>query len=137
LDLKTLAESVPDYVTNKGFILSKCPVAGEWFIYSDNGMGMGRQHIASIPTDKHYFGALPQFMAAAHPHAILELYARIEAAEAGMEVAIAEAEKRGRNAGYHEAREKAIRAAWATVENQSDHSVRRGAYSTAQAVATT
>ena len=133
--LKELALSVPRHVANYGFVLSKSPVCGDWFLYSDNGKGMGRQWIANIPAGRHYFGSLAQFMEAAHPAAILSLYARVEAAETGMEAAISEAEKRGHEAGIIEARQMALDAAWAVVLADRDALSRKGAYSVAQAIA--
>lgn len=71
--LEKLALGVPRHVVNNGFVLAQHPVAGEWFLYSDNGRGTGRQYIASFPAGKHYFGTLAQFMESAHPKAILAL----------------------------------------------------------------
>lgn len=133
--LKALALSVPAHIVNYGFELGQRPVGGDWFLYSDNGRGMGRQHIAVIPAGKWYFGGLPQYMAAAHPAEILRLYARLEAAEVGSAKAIQEAEQRGFELGAIAGRKLILEAAWALVSGEHDHARRMPFYATAQALA--
>lgn len=133
--LKTLALGVPAHIVNQGFILSERAAFGDRFLYSNDGHGMGRQHVATLSADKRYVGSLAEYMAAAHPIAILQLIARAEAAEAGMEPAIKEAERRGYENGRRDMRADALSAAWAVVCAEPDHTTRTGACATAQAVA--
>jgi len=132
--LRALAQGVPQHVVNYGFRLSKRPVGGDWFLYTDNLKGMGRQHIASIPADRSYFGTLHEFMAAASPVEVLALVRRVEAAEQGMEAAIREAVERGRAEGIRDMREAATAVLWALNEKPPE-SGRRTFYEAAQAVA--
>ncbi|MER9680791.1 hypothetical protein NKJ23_15865 [Mesorhizobium sp. M0184] len=48
-------------------------------VIGDNGLGMGRQWIAAVPADKHYFGTLAEYIAAANPDTIRMLIAAYEA----------------------------------------------------------
>lgn len=75
-ELRTLAAGVPDRIQLSGWYASK-PRFGSQFLYADNFAGMGRQHIASLPAGRSYFGTLPEYMAACSPRTVLRLLDRI------------------------------------------------------------
>ena len=57
------------------------PVFGERYVrsvYGDNGHGMGRQVVASVPADRFYFGTVADFIAAANPDTVTMLLAEID-----------------------------------------------------------
>lgn len=64
------------------------PVFGERevrSVYGDNGHGMGRQIVAAVPADRHYFGTVADFIAAANPDTIRMLLAALAAKDAEIE----------------------------------------------------
>ena len=80
-ELKKLAEGIKPHITLKGWFPSDKNVFGVYHVYSDDFRGMGRQHICTVPADKHYFGDLHKYIAAANPKMILHLLSRIEELE--------------------------------------------------------
>lgn len=70
--LREAAEGVPDHIRLKGWFAGK-EQFGQQFVYADDFRGMGRQHIASLPASKGYFGTMADFIAAANPAHVLAL----------------------------------------------------------------
>lgn len=71
--LRAALEGLPDQWQQWQWMADAKPVFGEKYVrsvYGDNGHGMGRQVIAAVPADKHYFGTLSDFIAAANPDTI-------------------------------------------------------------------
>ena len=71
--LRAALEGLPEHWQQWQWIADVKPVFGEKYVrsvYGDNGHGMGRQVIAAVPADKHYFGTLSDFIAAANPDTI-------------------------------------------------------------------
>ncbi|MDK6078961.1 hypothetical protein [Massilia varians] len=72
--LEALAKAVPEHIQLKGWFVGK-PQFGHQHVYADDFRGQGRQHIASLPAGKQYFGSMAGFIAAANPAVILKLIA--------------------------------------------------------------
>jgi hypothetical protein len=71
--LRSALEGLPE---SWQWIAEPKPVFGDKYVrsvYGDNGHGMGRQVVAAVPADKHYFGTLSDFIAAANPDTITML----------------------------------------------------------------
>lgn len=81
-NLKELAESIGDHLTQKGWFASSKPVFGDNNVYADNFRGAGKQLICIVPARKKYFGRLHEFIAAANPKTVVALIERIEELEA-------------------------------------------------------
>ena len=72
-ELRLYAQNVPEHIQLNGWFCSDKPAFGSYYVYADDGRGMGRQVVVDVPADKHYFGALHKFIAAANPKNILDL----------------------------------------------------------------
>jgi hypothetical protein len=72
--LEALAKGVPEHIQLNGWYVNP-PSFGHQHVYADDFKGRGRQHIASIPAAKKYFGTLADFIAAANPATVLQLIA--------------------------------------------------------------
>ncbi|MDI6026747.1 hypothetical protein QBK99_11150 [Corticibacterium sp. UT-5YL-CI-8] len=84
-DLKTALAGLPKHWDQWQWKADEKPVFGERYVrsvYGDNGHGMGRQVIAAVPADKHYFGTVADFIAAANPDTLRLLIARLDELEA-------------------------------------------------------
>jgi len=79
--LRKIAESIPPHIQASGWY-AVAKRDNFQSVYADNFSGMGRQAIASIPSDKRYFGWLPEFIAAACPRTVIRLLDRIDELEA-------------------------------------------------------
>ncbi|MES2634079.1 MAG: hypothetical protein V4669_13980 [Pseudomonadota bacterium] len=79
--LRELAEGVPAHIQGSGWFATR-QRDGFRSVYADNFKGMGRQAIASIPSDRgRYFGTLSDYIAAACPRTVLRLLDRIDELE--------------------------------------------------------
>ncbi len=79
--LRQLAEGIPSHIQSSGWYAA-AQRHGYRTVYADDFSGMGRQHIAGVPSDKgRYFGQLADFIAAACPRTVLRLLDRIEELE--------------------------------------------------------
>jgi hypothetical protein len=74
--LKALAIAVPEHIQLNGWYV-EAPRFGHQHVYADNFKGHGRQHIATLPAAKGYFGTMADFIAAANPAAILRIAALV------------------------------------------------------------
>ena len=78
--LEALAKAVPEHVQRNGWFVGK-PQFGHQHVYADDFKGQGRQHIASLPAGKTYFGSMADFIAAANPATILALISQARASQ--------------------------------------------------------
>ncbi|TIY02988.1 MAG: hypothetical protein E5V22_16420, partial [Mesorhizobium sp.] len=79
--LSAALAGLPEHWRQWQWMADAKPVFGEKYVrsvYGDNGHGMGRQVIAAVPADKHYFGTLADFIAAANPDTITMLISAYE-----------------------------------------------------------
>lgn len=87
-NLRTAMDGLPPHWKQWQWTADPKQSFGEHYVRSvagDNGHGMGRQAIASVPGGhKHYFGTLADFIAAANPDTIGMLLARIEELETAL-----------------------------------------------------
>jgi hypothetical protein len=84
-EMERIANAVPEHLIHTGWMREKHPLFGEWFVYADNGRGMGRQQIAVTPANKRYgFTDLSEFIATFDPPMVKAFLARIRALEEGM-----------------------------------------------------
>lgn len=77
-NLTAALAGLPEHWRQWQWVADDKPVFGEKYVrsvYGDNGHGMGRQVVAAVPADKHYFGTLSDFIAAANPDTITMLLA--------------------------------------------------------------
>lgn len=87
--LRKIAESIPAHVLGSGWYASRS-YSGFQSVYGENFSGMGRQAIADIPSNRHYFGWLPEYIAAAHPRTMLSLLDYIAELERRLAIKTAE-----------------------------------------------
>ena len=83
--LQTALDGLPDHWRQWQWYAVPKPVFGERKIrsvYGDNGHGMGRQVVAAVPADRHYFGTVADFIAAANPDTIQLLLSALAAKDA-------------------------------------------------------
>lgn len=83
--LQTALDGLPDHWRQWQWYAVPKPVFGEREIrsvYGDNGHGMGRQVVAAVPADRHYFGTVADFIAAANPDTIQLLLSALAAKDA-------------------------------------------------------
>ena len=79
-ELETALAGLPEHWWQWQWKADEKPVFGEKYVrsvYGDNGHGMGRQVVASVPADRHYFGTVADFIAAANPDTVTMLLARL------------------------------------------------------------
>ncbi|MGB9110920.1 MAG: hypothetical protein WCC39_19705, partial [Telluria sp.] len=70
--LEALAKSVPEHIQLKGWFVEK-PHFGHQHVYADDFKGYGRQHIATLPAHKKYFGSMAEFIAKFNPATVRAL----------------------------------------------------------------
>lgn len=78
--LRKIALSIPAHIQASGWY-AVAKRDGFQSVYGDDFTGMGRQAIATVPSGKHYFGWLPEFIAAACPRTVIRLLDRISELE--------------------------------------------------------
>lgn len=86
-NLKAALAGLPEHWRQWQWKADEKPVFGERYVrsvYGDNGHGFGRQAIAVVPADRHYFGTVADFIAAANPDTVSMLLARIDELEAAL-----------------------------------------------------
>jgi hypothetical protein len=88
--IEAAARGVPDHIRQQGWFVGP-PSFGQQYVYAGNAEGNGKQHIASLPRDKGYFGTLAEFIAAANPQSVLALIALARRAAQPVETAVQEA----------------------------------------------
>lgn len=83
--VKAALAGLPEHWRQWQWMADEKPVFGERYVrsvFGDNGHGFGRQAIAVVPADKHYFGTVADFIAAANPDTVAMMVSRIERLEA-------------------------------------------------------